>query len=104
GYIERYPQRWDTAGFRGIRPLEAVDALSPLSRAMINQSYSQTALADGPAIYMPLNDAAAPQAVQRPLGGQPFTGYTQLGSQSASVNFGGDTFLDGSKAVSVVQQ
>ena len=65
GYIERYPQRWDTAGFRGIRPLEAVDALSPLSRAMINQSYSQTALADGPAIYMPLNDAAAPQAVQK---------------------------------------
>ncbi|MFD2421677.1 hypothetical protein [Amycolatopsis pigmentata] len=104
GYVERYPQKWDNAGFRGLRPLEAVDALSPLSRAVISQSYASTILADGPAIYMPLSDDAGPQAVQRPKGGQPFLGYTQLGSQSGAVNFGGDSFLDGSKAASVVQQ
>lgn len=104
GYIERYPQTWDMAGFRGLKPLEAVDALSPLSRAAISQSYAPTILSDAPVAYMPLNDAASPQTVQLPQGGQPFIGYTQLGSQSASVNFGGDTAPDGSKAITVVQQ
>lgn len=104
GYIERYPQRWDMAGFRGLRPLECVDALSVLSRTAISQSYAKTILADSPMAYMPLNDAATPQAVQLPQGGAPMTGYVQLGSQSATANFGGDSALDGSKAVTVVQQ
>lgn len=104
GYVERYPQTWDSAGFRGVKPLECVDALSPLSRAVINQSYAQTITADSPAVYMPLNDDSAPQAVQRPTGGQQMIGYTQLGSNSGAVNFSGDAFPDGSKAVSVVQQ
>jgi hypothetical protein len=87
-----------------LKPLDSVDALSPLSRAVINQSYAATVLADNPPVFIPLNDASVPQAVQRPTGGQPMIGYTQLGSNSGAVTFGGDTFLDGSRAVAVVQQ
>lgn len=104
GFIERYPSTWTDSGFRGIRPLVAVDALSVLSRTVVSQSYESTIKADNPYLYMPLNDASMPQKVELPQGGQPFLGYTQLGSQSGAVNFGGDNFLDGSPAVTVVQQ
>lgn len=104
GYVERYPQQWDSQGFRGLKPLEAVDGLSVLSRTIIRQSYAATALADGPAVFVPYNDDAFPQTVQRPTGGQPYVGYQAIGSQSASVSFGGDTFNDGSKAVTLSQQ
>lgn len=104
GYVERYPQKWDMAGFRGLKPLEAVDALSPLSRANISQSYAQTILADSPLAVMPLDDAAFPEKVQLPQGGQPFNGSQQLGSQSGSASFAGDSFLDGTKALLLSQQ
>lgn len=104
GYIERYPQAWDMAGFRGRKPLTAVDALSPLSRTIISQSYAATVLADGPAVFVPYSDDSFPQTVQRLTGGQPMTPFQALGSQSASVSFGGDSFLDGSKAVVLSQQ
>lgn len=104
GFVERYPQGWDMAGFRGRKPLAAVDALSPLSRTVIAQSYAATVLADGPAVFAPYNDDGFPQTVLRPTGGQAYVGYQAIGSQSASVSFGGDTFLDGSKAVTLSQQ
>jgi hypothetical protein len=104
GYVERFPQRWEDQGMRGIKPLEAVDALSPLSRTIISQSYSDTVLADGPSVFVPYDDDSFPQTVQRPTGGQPMIPYQVLGSQSASVSFGGDAFLDGSKAVVLSQQ
>ena len=104
GYIERYPQAWDMAGFRGRKPLAAVDALSPLSRTIISQSYAATVLADGPSVYIPYNDDAFPFAPQLPSGGQPMTPFQQLGPNSSAVSFGGDQFLDGSKAVVVSQQ
>lgn len=104
GYVERYPQLWDSQGFRGLRPLEAVDALSPLSRTIVSQSYAATVLADGPSVFVPYNDDSFPQTVIRPTGGAPYTGYQAIGSQSASVSFGGDSFLDGSKAVNLSQQ
>ena len=75
GYIERYPQEWDMAGFRGKRPLQAVDALSPLSRTVISQSYASTILADGPKVYIPYNDQSFPQTITLPSGGQPGVGY-----------------------------
>lgn len=103
GYIERFPQTWDSAGFRGIKPLECVDALSPLSRAVINQSYQQTVLADSPTVFIPYNDAALPQKVQLPMGGSPGTGTQILGTNSGAVTFGGDTFPDGSNAVELAQ-
>lgn len=102
GYIERYPLKWDMAGTRGIRPLTCVDALSILSRAQITQSYRATILADKPAVYIPYDDQSMPQAVQLPMGGAPFLGYQNLGTQ-ATVNFQGDTFLDGTSVVSVSQ-
>lgn len=105
GYIERYPQTWKDAGFRGDKPLEAVDALSVLSRTVISQSYQATILADNPNLYIPYNDLSIPQQVQLPQGGAPQTGYSYFGtSGGGSVNFQGDTFLDGTAAVSVVQQ
>ncbi|GAA1030809.1 MULTISPECIES: LamG-like jellyroll fold domain-containing protein [Amycolatopsis] len=103
GYIERYPQRWDMSGFRGLKPLECVDALSPLSRTEITQSYAATIAADSPNLVIPYNDKSSPQTVQLPQGGQPFIGYTSLGT-NGQVNFSGDTFLDGSEAVSLLQQ
>lgn len=103
GYIERYPQRWDMGGFRGLKPLECVDALSPLSRTEITQSYAATILADSPNVVIPYNDKSSPQTVELPMGGQPFIGYTSLGT-NGQVNFSGDTFLDGSEAVSLLQQ
>lgn len=104
GYIERYPQSWDMAGFRGRKPLQAVDALSPLSRTIISQSYASTVLADGPSVFVPYNDDSFPQTVQRPTGGQQMVPYQALGSNSGAVTFGGDTFLDGSKALNLSQQ
>lgn len=104
GYVERYPQQWDSQGFRGLRPLEAVDALSVLSRTTISQSYAATVLADAPAVFAPYNDDAFPQTVRRPTGGQQMVPYQYLGTNSPSINFAGDSFLDGSKAVAISQQ
>lgn len=104
GYVERWPRKWEDAGFRGTTPLDSVDGLSVLSRTTISQSYAATVLADGPYAYVPFNDGAVPFAVELPQGGQPFIGGTLLGNSSSSVNFGGDTFLDGTPAVTVVQQ
>ncbi|MGH7743618.1 MAG: hypothetical protein ACREQ5_02180 [Candidatus Dormibacteria bacterium] len=103
GYIERFPLQYDMNGTRGIRPLTCVDALSVLSRTEISQAYSTTILADAPNVYIPFNDASIPQVVQLPTGGQPFIGYENLGT-SGSVNFAGDSFLDGTSAVSLTQQ
>lgn len=103
GYIERYPIQWDMSGSRGIRPLTCVDALSILSRTEISQSYAATIAADNPYLVIPYSDQSLPQAVQLPQGGVPFLGYQNLGTQG-SVSFGGDTFLDGSAAVTVTQQ
>lgn len=104
GYLERFPLEWDMGGHRGQRPLTAVDALAVLSRTVINQSYSTTVLADSPAVYIPLDDTAGPQRVQRPTGGAPMQGFTSLGSNSGAANFAGDQFLDGRGAVSLAQQ
>lgn len=104
GYVERYPQQWDSQGFRGMKPLQCVDALAPLSRTIIRQSYKSTVLADGPSVFIPYDDESFPQTIQRPTGGQPPIPYQQLGSQSPSLAFGGDSFLDGSKALSMSQQ
>ncbi|TCO57117.1 hypothetical protein [Actinocrispum wychmicini] len=103
GYIERYPQTWTDAGFRGVKPLEAVDALSVLSRTVINQTYQSTIAADNPYIYIPYTDQALPLTVQLPKGGQPYLAYTSV-APSGQVNLGGDTFLDGSAAANVSQQ
>lgn len=103
GYVERWPQTWDMAGFRGIKPLESVDALSPLSRAVINQSYASTISVDKPTVYIPYNDLSAPAIVQRPSGGIPMQGYVSQGTNGQIV-FNGAQFLDSSPAVVITQQ
>lgn len=103
GYIERYPLAYSMSGTRGMRPLNAVDGLAILSRTQINQSVRKTILADNPYMYMPLNDQSLPQQIIQPQGGQPTQGYQNLGTQG-TVNFQGDSFLDGVSAVSITQQ
>lgn len=99
GYIERYPLQWEDAGTRGIRPLDAVDALSVLSRSIVSQSYAMEIAKDAPTVYMPLSDAAPPGMVE-PITIQNGV-YTVSGG---SVQWGGDTLPDGSKAVNLSQQ
>jgi len=103
GYIERYPQSWDMAGFRGVKPLDAVDALSPLSRIVISQSYLDTIKADNPTAVISYTEPGPPHLGIRPVGGSVPVGYTHLGT-NGSVNYGGDSFLDGGRAITVVQQ
>lgn len=103
GYVERYPQTWDSAGFRGIKPLSCVDALSVLSRTVIKQSYLDLILSDGPSVVVPLNDTAPPHKVLRPDNGAPIVGYTHPGT-NGTVNYGGDQWLDGTSTINVVQQ
>jgi hypothetical protein len=92
------------SGTRGIRPLTVVDALAVLARTEVNESYLATISADGPNMIAPLNDASGPQGILLPTGGAPMAGYTQLGSNSSSVNWAGDSFLDGTPALSITQQ
>lgn len=103
GYVERYPQKWVDAGFRGLRPLDCVDALSVLSRTVISQSYVATIGADSPSVIIPFTDTGPPHQILRPDGGAPMLGYTHPGT-GGSVNYGGDTFLDQSAVISVVAQ
>lgn len=103
GYIERYPQTWDSAGFRGIKPLDCVDALSVLSRTIIKQSYLDLILSDGPSVVVPYDDSAPPHRVLRPDSGAPIYGYTHPGT-NGTVNYGGDQWLDGTSTINVVQQ
>lgn len=106
GWIERYPQLWSAMGKRGMRPLTGVDALSVLSRITPNTNYQSVIQTDGAGLYMPLNDAALPQAVNLYTGGFNFQGYTATlnNTGQGQVSFGGDTFLDGNAAVVVSQQ
>lgn len=103
GYIERYPQHWDSAGFRGIKPLTGVDALSVLSRTVIKQSYLDLILSDGPSVVIPFNDTAPPHKILRPDAGAPIVGYTHPGT-NGTVNYGGDQWLNNTPAINVVQQ
>lgn len=103
GYVERFPLTWDMHGTLGIRPLTCVDALATLSRTEITQAYATTILTDHPSAYMPLDDAAFPQTVQLPQGGFALVGATATGT-NGQVSFAGDTFLDGTPALSISQQ
>lgn len=107
GWIERYPQQWSTQGRRGVRPLTGVDALSVLSRITPNTNYQAVIQADGAGLFMPLDDAALPQAVDIYAGGFNFQGYTAnlaTNTGQGQVSFAGDTFPDGNQAVVVSQQ
>lgn len=104
GYIERYPQKWQHAGYRGVRPLECVDALSCLSRTVIAQSYPATIKADSPALIVPYTEAGPPHLAVRPDGGPLMIGYSHPGT-GGTVNYAGDQFLDTTTPVlSVVAQ
>jgi hypothetical protein len=112
GYVERWPTTYDSAGFRAIRPLQAVDALAVLATTAISQSYTKAITADSPTVYMPLSNSAPPTSGGALSAGSEtsqITSYNVPGypvyhpSQSGSINWGGDTQPDGTPAV-VLQQ
>jgi hypothetical protein len=105
GYVERWPQTWTDQGFRGVRPLECVDALAPLSRAAISQGYDLTITGDSPRFYLPLNNKTS--SVQGALGGiktESFVPYELPNSSNGSIQWTGDSVQDGTPAVSLTQK
>lgn len=103
GYVERFPQTWLNNGFWGVRPLECVDALGPISRAKIAQSYLATITGDNPLLYLPLTDTAPPGVFT--LGGANYgTSPNPSGNSNGAFNWGGDQFLDGTKCLVMSQK
>lgn len=74
GFVERYPQTWVDPGFRGLRPLEAVDALGMLSNTPLHLSYFDTVMADNPTVWIPYNDPTDPGTVYLATGVSPGPG------------------------------
>jgi len=60
GYIERYPQSWDSTGFKGYSDLGAVDALALLSKISLRDVMTQDMIQDGPLALFLLDEASTP--------------------------------------------
>lgn len=127
GYIERYPQTWVDAGFRGVKPLECVDGIAMLSNTEVRQSYFDLIVKDGATIYIPYDEKAAPcrayVASSKALlaGGTSLPGNPRQGSSAyyqtqllvggtalrcvssvqdtGTVSYGGDAMPDGTPAL-----
>lgn len=113
GYVERWPTEYDSAGFRAVRKLEAVDALAVLSRTAISQSYNATIAADGPNTYLPWSATTPATTIALSLASdKDNSGIAPLlqGNpnyfvpQNGQLAWAGDTHLDGGPALSVTQQ
>lgn len=103
GFVERWPQTWRDNGFWGVRPLECVDALGPISRAKISQSYLATIQGDSPLLYLPLTDTAPPGVFT--IGGANYgSSPSPSGNNNGSFGWGGDTFLDGTRCLTMSQR
>lgn len=112
GWVERFPTKYDMAGFRATRELAAVDALAILSRTGISQSYTKLITSDAPVAYVPLSNTKPPtsggqlssgtetgQVTGAVIAGNPF--YHP--SASGSISWAGDQQLDGTGAVVLEQ-
>lgn len=56
GFLERYPNTWNYAGFRGQAKMTAVDALGMIPRVNFDYSYYMDVEADSPAYWWPMDD------------------------------------------------
>lgn len=104
GYIERYPTEYDMGGIRHIAPLAAVDALAILSRTEIAQSYYAAITADHAAIYVPMDNEGSMTTATVGVG---MTGAVPLelpNSSNGGLQWGGDSNLDGTKALTINQR
>lgn len=101
GFVERWPQTWTDNGFRGVRPLECVDAFGPLSRAIVHQSYMSTISADAPALFLPLTDKTGPGEFT--IGGK-YWGIDNSPSATGQFSWGSDQFLNGDPAMTMSQR
>lgn len=102
GYVERWPLAWEDRGFTGTRPLEAVDALAVLARTEIRQNYRDMVLADGATLYLPLDETGPPGLAEGDLGPRVLM-REDPAPRGSTVQWGGATLPDGSKAVQVGQ-
>lgn len=112
-YVERWPTSYDSAGFRALRPLEAVDGLAILAQTEINQSYEATIRADNPSVYMPFNNskpATSGGALSTGSETAAITSSTVRGNpayfvpSTGSISWAGDSQPDGTAAVVFSQQ
>lgn len=103
GFIERYPQRWVDRGFRGQRPLELVDALSVLSRTVLDDTYEAEIAGDDPSLWLPFDDATGPGRAQGRLAGT-VRMREFLPSKGGTIAWRGDTLPDGTPAVTLSQE
>ncbi|MGH3828174.1 MAG: carbohydrate binding domain-containing protein, partial [Pseudonocardiaceae bacterium] len=113
GYVERWPTAYDNAGFRALRPLEAVDALAVLSRTAISQSYQATIAADQPQVYLPWSATTPATTIALSLASdKDNSGVAPLVQgnpnyfipPNGQISWAGDSHPDGTPAVSVSQQ
>ncbi|MFC0438750.1 hypothetical protein [Kutzneria buriramensis] len=104
GYVEQWPQDWDKGGQRGIRKIECVDALAILSRTPIVQSYAATVAGDSPLVSIPFDNTASMTTADVGTG---MTGAIPVelpNSSNGSLQWGSDTNLDGTKALTLNQR
>lgn len=129
GFVERYPQTWIHAGFRGVKPLECVDALGILANVLVRQSYFDTIMVDEPTVWIPFNDPSGPGSayVKSPQalvsGGASLPGNPRVGTSAyyqtsllvsgtglrvdeftlnnGQVSWGGDQMPDGTPALAL---
>jgi Carbohydrate binding domain len=74
GFVERYPNDWQYAGFRGRCQLTAVDAIATMARVKARPAFYGEVMKDAPIIFVPLNDGT-------------LTSPTMYGTQANSVQF-----------------
>jgi hypothetical protein len=104
GYVEQWPQDWDMGGRRGIRKIECVDALSILSRANISQSYAATVAGDTPLVYLPMDNTSSMTTATVGAGMVGAVPLELPNSSNGALQWGGDSNLDGTKALTINQR
>lgn len=107
GHVERYPQKWTSAGFLGSVGMTCVDALSPLARQKLRSMYRAEVLADGPIGYFPLaEEDGSASAGDVSLAANPPAVVVQSKAGGGSYAFGADgpiPLVDSGTALSVTR-
>ena len=100
GFIERYPNTWQYAGFQGLCKLQCVDAIGMIPRVNLDYSYYMDVAVDLPTYWWPFDDnnaqAGNPTITQRGTatdlrgfnGGSASSGTADSSAQSSGKNDG----------------
>ncbi len=102
GFIERYPNTWNYAGFQGMCELSCVDALGMIPRVELSSALKQEIITDNPTLWWPFDDAQnSLQGLLNQLGSNQGSWFKQWAEWTVSVT-GGSTTV--SSAVTVVSE